>query len=249
VEFLNALPNTLDRAEVTALCRRAGENPDEAVHGFLAAMIWGYGTVGYGAFRTARVLRENDSAPERLMTVAAQAHDAGGPVAFEALAQNRLHGLGVAFATKFLFFCAASEPVTPAPVLDRLVRDWLYQHAGWSLRLDWHVNDYRDYVDAVCDWGKQLEIDASDVEMLIFTLAATSIRSRQWREPEILGTAEEGSSDEVSLPDIREVLDALDDVEDAFAALPGLAPEDTDDFSRGLRQLRRIVLASRAIAT
>jgi hypothetical protein len=105
------------------------------VRGFVAAMVWGYGPVGYGAFRTARVLRENDRVADRLMEVAARARDDGGPAAFELLAKNRLHWLGVAFATKYLFFCAAAGPATPALVLDQLVRDWLAENAGWSLRL------------------------------------------------------------------------------------------------------------------
>jgi hypothetical protein len=40
------------------------------------------------------------------------------------------------------------------------------------------------------------------------------------------------------------VLDALDDTEEAFATLPAAAdPHDAEDFERGLRQLRRVVLS------
>ena len=42
----------------------------DAVRVFVAAMVWGYGRVGYGPFRTARVLAENSSAPEVLLEAA-----------------------------------------------------------------------------------------------------------------------------------------------------------------------------------
>jgi len=44
--------------------------------------------------------------------------------------------------------------------------------------------------------------------------------------------------------DAQAVLAALDDVADAFEALPGnVSAEDAEDFERGLRSLRRIVIA------
>ncbi|MEU4218061.1 hypothetical protein [Actinoplanes sp. NPDC026623] len=38
------------------------------------------------------------------------------------------------------------------------------------------------------------------------------------------------------------VLEAIDDAAAGFAALSGVSPADMDDFERGVRQLRRIVL-------
>jgi len=52
-------------------------------------MIWGYGPVGYGAFRTKRVLAENVGAGQKLATVAKIARDAGGPEAFAWLAKRQ----------------------------------------------------------------------------------------------------------------------------------------------------------------
>ena len=42
---------------------------ESAVRAFLLAMIWGYGPVGYGPFRTRRVLESHD-APARLLEIA-----------------------------------------------------------------------------------------------------------------------------------------------------------------------------------
>ena len=129
-EFLASLPNPISRADVIDACREAHLGSEAAVRGFLAAMIWGYGKVGYGPYRTARVLSDTAGAAASLAEVARVARDEGGPAAFVWLAKHRLRGLGVAFATKYLFFCAAAGDGPPALVLDRLVRGWLARNAG-----------------------------------------------------------------------------------------------------------------------
>lgn len=91
-------------------------------------MVWGYGRVGYGAFRTARVLAKNATATRTLREAAGRARRDGGPEAFSWLAKNRLTWLGVAFATKYLYFCNGPSPSAPALVLDRPVQRWLYEH-------------------------------------------------------------------------------------------------------------------------
>src|SRR5438046_344179 len=61
-DFLAGLPDCLDRAVVAVHGARAAAGGGEAVRAFVTAMVWGYGRIGYGAFRTARVLRENEHA-------------------------------------------------------------------------------------------------------------------------------------------------------------------------------------------
>ncbi|MBN9748181.1 hypothetical protein DMP23_45050 [Amycolatopsis sp. A1MSW2902] len=46
-QFLDALPDRIDRAEATSHAT-AATTPEGAERAFLAAMIWGYGRVGYG---------------------------------------------------------------------------------------------------------------------------------------------------------------------------------------------------------
>jgi len=244
-DFLATVPNPIDRASAISLCRRAGDEPAAAVHGFVAAMLWGYGMVGYGPFRTARVLHDNDAAAERLQHAAVLARDDGGPAAFDWLARHRLRWLGVAFATKYLYFCAATGSATPALVLDQLVRDWLADHADWRLSREWNVADYRAYVTTVCAWGVELGLPPPDVEMLIFTLAVAALPASQWSQPDLLAASPppQQSPYESAEPEARDVLDALDEAGEAFAALAASLPaRDVDDFERGLRQLRRIVL-------
>lgn len=243
--FLEQLPNPINRDDVTRLCRSAGDGETDALQGFIAAMVWGYGPVGYGPFRTARVLRENGAAASTLAEAARRARSDGGVAAFEWLAGHRLHRLGVAFATKYLFFCAHGSASSPAPILDRLVRGWLAGNAALPLRLDWSKQDYRTYVDTLCGWGHILGLEPADVELLVFTLAAAGEPGSAWQQTLVLpqaGPSLRSRGDTAA--DGQEVLDALDLVADGFASLDW-SPSDPDaeDFERGLRQLRRIILA------
>jgi len=246
-EYLASLPNPIGRADAIAACREAPDGPEAAVRGFLAAMIWGYGKVGYGPYRTAHVLSDTAGAAATLAEVAGVARDEGGPAAFERLADNHLLGLGVAFATKYLFFCAAAGDGPPALVLDRLVRGWLARNAGWSLRLDWRVGAYREYVETVTSWASELGCDAVDLEFLMFAAAASSDSTSQWAEPSFatVGETPLAAASSLTAEEVA-VLEALDDAADTFAALPVSAiAADDDDFDLGVRQLRRIVLARR----
>jgi hypothetical protein len=246
-EYLASLPNPISRADAIEACHGAHLEPEAAVRGFLAAMIWGYGRVGYGPYRTSRVLRETAGAADSLAKAASVARDDGGPAAFEWLANNHLLGLGVAFATKYLFFCAAAGDGPPALVLDRLVRGWLARNADWSLRLDWRVTDYRDYVETVAAWASDLGCDPSEIEYLMFAGAAASDSTSQWSEPVFAAAVEAPTLASASLSrEEAAVLEALDDAADAFAGLPlSATTADGDDFERAIRQLRRIVLARR----
>ena len=244
-EFVASLPNPIDRAAVRDLAQSAASSPEAATAAFVTSMVWGYGRVGYGPFRTARVLTATPDSGQVLMEVAQRADADGGPAAFAWLAQHRLRWLGVAFATKYLFFCTPPTGAAPALVLDRLVRDWLTRNAGWSLRLDWNVADYASYVGAVVTWATELDLDAGDVELLMFTDMASLDPTSQWSELESSKPAAPAAGlGGVMTAEAAGVLDALNDAAEAFAALPGATPAtDADDFERGLRLLRRIVLA------
>ena len=137
---------------------------------------------------------------------------------------------------------AAAGDGPPALVLDRLVRGWLARNADWSLRLDWRVTDYHDYVETVAAWASDLGCDPSEIEYLMFAGAASSDSTSQWSEPAFAAAPEAPSLSREEAA----VLEALDDAADAFAALPlSATTADGDDFERAVRQLRRIVLTRR----
>lgn len=239
--FLDALPNPISRQDVAAQFVNADASEDATIRAFLAAMVWGHGRNGYGAYRTAGVLTATDHAGARLRETLQVTRANGGPAGFDHLARNRLKGLGVAFATKYLFFCLADHSTVPtAPILDRIVCNWLSAHIGWRPRLDWRLEDYKRYCSLVTDWSTHLQEAPATVEYLMFAsgIGATS----QWTDPILTDTSESATATLGS--DAAAVLDALDEAAEAFEALPGgVTAEDADDFERGLRALRRIVVA------
>jgi hypothetical protein len=250
-DYLSTLPQPIGRADVAARCVHAPEGADQATKAFITAMIWGYGTVGYGWFRTSRVLRENEDAGERLATVARIARDQGGPAAFAWLAErpHRLRWLGVAFATKYLFFCAAGGHAQPALVLDRLVRDWMSRNLAWDLRLEWVVEDYHEYVNTMSAWAMELDLKPGDLEMLVFQLAANADPRSLWSAPELFASTHAEASTPIRnglSDDAVALLEMLEDAATAFASLPDPSdPDDITDFDRGVRDLKRIILSGR----
>lgn len=251
-ELLSSLPQPLSRADVTARCVAAPEGRDQATKAFIAATIWGYGPVGCGGFRTKRVLNENDIAGETLAAVARTARDEGGPEAFAWLAQreHRLRYLGVAFATKYLFFCAAGGDGQPALVLDRLVRDWMSRTLDWPLSLEWDTDDYYEYVASMSAWAAELDVEPGQLEMLIFQLAANGDPQSLWSALELFASTAPESSAKIPdglSEDALAALQQLNDATEMFASLSGAAtdPDDIADFERGVRDLKRIVLTSR----
>jgi hypothetical protein len=134
--FFDALPDRIDRADAAAY-GQAAVDAAGAEEAFVVAMIWGYGPLGYGPYRTARVLAENPGAGVQLARIAAVARGRGALAAFEHVAGRPMRYLGVAFGTKFLYFATAgADPQAVAPILDAVVCRWLSEHAGLVLNIE-----------------------------------------------------------------------------------------------------------------
>lgn len=181
-ELLSGLPQGgLGRRDAVVLI---GEIKDEesAVRAFLLAMIWGYGPVGYGPYRSRRVLNSPD-APARLLDVARIAQTDGGLKAFEHIESQRakhrdyLKYLGPAFGTKYLYFLTAPiDTVDTTPVMDAVVWRWFRKNVmGASIDVfRWETESYAVFLDHLRYWSQSLAgdddepLDLDDVEYLIF---------------------------------------------------------------------------------
>lgn len=182
--FLATHPTKVDRAETAAVVQRelaAGRTASA----FVAAMIWGHGRSGYGAYRTAAVLtrqRRPEGLPADPVVVAklteaarlAAEGDGGGVAAFRWLAnEGRVPGLGPAFYTKWVYFSSATDghhAASAAPILDAVVQEWMLEHAGVRLRT-WRTADYEHYVELLRQWGSEHGRTAVQVEEQIFRIA------------------------------------------------------------------------------
>jgi hypothetical protein len=241
-EMLHGLPARISRDDVATVAS-AIVTQASAVDAFVAAMVWGFGRVGYGPYRTARVLSRNRDAGDRLMELAGRVAEDGGPKAFDWLTGHRLEGLGVAFSTKFTFFCSGND-ATPALVLDRLVSDWFHANAAWRPSLAWNSHDYRHYVETVLRWSGELSIRPADTELLIFQDQVRKDPGSQWAAAAFdddLLQAPNGSA----LSDVSDgVNQRLNEIADQLLGRPGLSSDDLADVEHHLRSLRRIAARS-----
>ena len=153
----------------------------------VAAMVWGFGTVGYGPWRTREMLDTND-AIGRLQRLADAA--ASDPVeAFGMLLRRsrRPRWLGPAFGTKFLHFAApalrsASADVRLPLVLDANVISGLEVHGHPELsRWAWMPDGYRQYLEAVHGHAQACGSEPDDVEYALFLVGLDRRRSTSAR--------------------------------------------------------------------
>jgi len=181
-DALARLPDRLDRNDVRAAGADAPRSTGQAVDAFLAAMAWGYGdTVGYGRFRTRRILDSREDAPDRLRAVAIAVAEEGAIFGYRALATtSRLEGLGPAFGTKLLYFWQPPGARPQALIFDAFVAGWLDRHAG--IRIDavqWSVKAYSRYLELMHTWADELRVQPDELEMCIFRDEASG-RGSQW---------------------------------------------------------------------
>ena len=181
-QTIDAFPDKLSRAAVRDQCIEAGSSAEAAQRAFLAVMAWGFGNVGYGPYRTAKILADTPDAGTRLRQAAEVVADGGMLDGYASLAdrhRNRLTGLGPAFGTKYLHFCSP-EGRPPALILDRLVADWLVHNAAVSMNpIPWSLRTYQRYIDLMVGWAAELGIEPDQLEACLFTAQARRTRS-QW---------------------------------------------------------------------
>jgi len=92
----------------------------------VAAMLWGFGPLAYGPYRTAQMLTERDGVPVTGVVNDIRAAARNGPAAgFASLFSSgrpRLRQLGIAMGTKLLYFSAGRRDGSRMPlVLDNVV--------------------------------------------------------------------------------------------------------------------------------
>jgi hypothetical protein len=140
-----------------------------------------YGTVGYGAWRTASILQAHNHAPDRLAKVAQGLAERSALDAYSLLGGAcRLRGLGPAFGTKYLYFCAQPATGPRALILDRLVARWLARNAGVSLNPGfWSSKTYGRYLELLGSWAEALGSTPDEVEMCIFQAEADTMMGNQ----------------------------------------------------------------------
>ena len=142
-------------------------------------MAWGFGRVGYGAYRVGLMLA-TPHARDTLHQTVRVLHQSGALPAYDALGRAKLRMLGPAFGTKFLFFAQASGARPRALIHDEAVSTWLARHTSVGVATTaWIAPKYERYLAILHDWAGQLGIEPEAVELCVFRSMAAE-RGNQW---------------------------------------------------------------------
>lgn len=167
-DFLCKLANPLGRSELRALATDKNISDEEF---FLAVMVWGFGTTGYGAYRVQNMTRS--SLFKESLAEALKLSRKGKPLdAYSFLAKHKIKGLGPAFGTKLISFATPRD--IAAPIFDSFVAKWINEfepHAfnGVSIRpSSWNVKTYSRYLEWVSFHASSLKCLANEIELAIF---------------------------------------------------------------------------------
>jgi hypothetical protein len=179
--LLAGLPDRIGREHVRSMAACAADDDERAINAFVASMVWGFGRVGYGPWRTRRILDENPGVASQLRRSAEIQAQAGAVESYRYLAnEGRIRFLGPAFATKYLHFVPQAITGPPALILDAVVSRAIATMTGAALRPTiWRTATYARYLDLVVGWSDALGADPPTIEMLLFVSQAPG----QWTEP------------------------------------------------------------------
>lgn len=184
----NDLATIVSRHPLELSRRDVGRLATEALAGtvtwrcaFMAAMMWGYGTVGYGAYRTRTML----GTPNAESTIGRAANLVTTGQLGAAYESFKVRMCGPAFFTKFFYFVGfGAASLRPLPVvldsvvansLERLgvdVSQFITATRGVDRRITSLGRDaagYLRYVETMDAWAKAIRCRADQIEMWLFT--------------------------------------------------------------------------------
>ena len=176
-ELTQKYPQQISRSDIASLAA----DSENARKVFLATMLWGYGTVGYGAYRTSIMLDDENSRNAigesfRLVSVGKY---------IEAYKMFVLPRCGAAFFTKYFYFVGLGTKVDPLPlILDSVVANSLVQLGvdisllarvtknsdGRITSIGKYADGYVRYVEMMNNWANQIGCRPDSIENWLFTL-------------------------------------------------------------------------------
>lgn len=169
--LLQRYPNALRRFDIVPLAREAceTETPAAVRQLFLATMMWGYGTVGYGPWRMAHITANIEQLDEVLFNALRAIKRGSVHTAFSTLQEAHIPFLGPAYFTKYLYFAGLGCGIDRYPlILDTRILQSLSALLGKGTFSDGTVDDYHNYVVTLHEWAEMLDCRADSIEYLLF---------------------------------------------------------------------------------
>jgi hypothetical protein len=180
-ELIQKYPQQISRAEIADLANQVLAGSENVRKVFLATMIWGYGTVGYGAYRTSMMLSDTDS--QRIIEESFRLVSIGKYI--DAYKMFALPKCGAAFFTKYFYFVGLGTNVSPLPlILDSVVANSLVQlgidiarlarftknTSGRITSIGKYADGYSQYVEMMNHWANEIGCRPDSIEKWLFTL-------------------------------------------------------------------------------
>ncbi len=181
--FIESLPGALSRKDV----RKISESKKTLItEKFAAAMIWGYGDLGYGSFRVKKMF-STPGFQEKINESYNLAESGQVLEAYEYLSKNRIQQLGPAFGTKWLSF--VSPKIQPAPIYDSFIAMWVEKYAKKEFAKVstssevWSKKTYSTYFDWMLSNSMEFGVKPDDLELVIFQDATLEFATKsKWKE-------------------------------------------------------------------
>lgn len=175
-------PTSITRGAVAELARIADAQRDAASARrlFVGAMIWGFGDLNYGPFRTSEMLKAQNLT-EVLLSTLDLLRAGEVKTAYE---KFQLPWCGSAYFTKFFYFAGLGSKAAELPlILDTVVLSAFEQYLGLEAdefarysrdkqgrieAVDRDAVKYVHYVKTVNGWARSLGCGADSIELFLF---------------------------------------------------------------------------------
>jgi hypothetical protein len=169
----DSFPGIISRENIISLAKQAYKsgNVQDIRTLFLATMIWGYGTTGYGPWRTSEMFNSLNFSD----ILENSFHYISQDKILKAYNILNIKRCGPPFFTKYFYFCGYSAGLRKYPlILDTRVWEALrdrinidttrfVKKSTW-----WYPEGYLRYVDTLHDWAEELNCEAHNIEFVLF---------------------------------------------------------------------------------
>lgn len=170
--LLERLPNgAIRRLDIVPLALEANEKetPSAIRSLFLATMLWGYGTAGYGPWRLAHITSEIEQLDAVLFESLRAIKYGNVRTAFSIFQDAHIPFLGPAYFTKFLYFAGLGCGIDHYPlILDTRILQSLGALLGKRTFSGGTADDYYSYIVTLHEWAEMLDCRADSIEYLLF---------------------------------------------------------------------------------
>jgi hypothetical protein len=163
-------PDGISRGQIAHLVQNIGDfDFSQLRKSFFAAMIWGYGTTGYGPYRT-KLMFGSSNIETTLEDTYFRLKSGNIVQAYERI-QFQIAQCGPAFFTKFFYFVGLGMNLKPLPLIwDSRVKKSIFHSTilGNGIQKPARIEGYHQYIILVNEWADELGCRPDAIEYFLF---------------------------------------------------------------------------------